>query len=57
MGRIAILAAGLEANETPLSQDVSRFMGMITTVSIVIGVAFGSIYWQTYEITLIYILF
>ncbi|CAG2112837.1 unnamed protein product, partial [Medioppia subpectinata] len=41
MGRIAILAAGLEANDTPLSQDVSRFMSIITTVSILVAGAFA----------------
>lgn len=42
MGRIAILAAGLETNETPLSQDVSRFLSVITTVSILFGGGFAS---------------
>jgi len=41
MGRIAILAAGLESNDTPLSQDVASFLSVITFVSILFGGAFG----------------
>ncbi|XP_054161209.1 sodium/potassium-transporting ATPase subunit alpha-3-like [Oppia nitens] len=41
MGRIAILAAGLEANDTPLSQDVSRFLSVITAVSMFFGALFA----------------
>ena len=41
MGRIAILASGLETNPTPLSQDIHHFISTITYVSIFIGVLFG----------------
>mgnify|MGYP001506987674 CR=1 FL=1 len=40
MGRIAILASGLESNPTPLSQDIDRFISIITYVSIFFGVLF-----------------
>lgn len=41
MGRIAILASGLESNPTPLSQDIHHFISIITYVSVFFGVAFG----------------
>ena len=41
MGRIAILASGLESNPTPLSQDIHHFISIITYVSITFGLLFG----------------
>lgn len=41
MGRIAILASGLESNPTPLSQDIHHFISIITYVSIFFGLLFG----------------
>lgn len=41
MGRIAILASGLESNPTPLSQDIHHFISIITYVSVFFGVVFG----------------
>lgn len=41
MGRIAILASGLESNPTPLSQDIHHFISIITYISIFFGVLFG----------------
>lgn len=42
MGRIAILASGIESNPTPLNVDIHRFISIITYVSIFFGVLFGS---------------
>lgn len=41
MGRIAILASGLESNETPLQQDIESFIQMITIVACTFGCSFG----------------
>ena len=41
MGRIAILASGIETNETPLSGDIHHFISIITYVSIFFGLLFG----------------
>lgn len=41
MGRIAILAAGLESNETPLSKDIHFFINIITIVAAFFGLLFG----------------
>jgi hypothetical protein len=41
MGRIAILAAGLKADDTPLSKDISRFLSAITIVSVFFGSLFA----------------
>jgi hypothetical protein len=41
MGRIAILASGLKADDTPLSKDISRFLSAITIVSVFFGLLFS----------------
>jgi hypothetical protein len=41
MGRIAILASGLKADDTPLSKDISRFLSAITVVSVFFGLLFA----------------
>jgi sodium/potassium-transporting ATPase subunit alpha len=40
MGRIAGLASGLEAGETPLSKEISHFIHIITAVAVALGVGF-----------------
>ena len=38
MGRIANLASQIEAGETPISKEISRFVNIITSVAIFLGV-------------------
>jgi len=40
MGRIAGLASGLDAGETPLSKEISHFIHIITAVAVFLGVGF-----------------
>ena len=40
MGRIAGLASGLDAGETPLSKEIGHFIQIITAVAIAIGIVF-----------------
>ena len=40
MGRIAGLAFGLDAGETPLSKEISHFIHIITAVAIALGIGF-----------------
>lgn len=40
MGRIAGLASGLDAGETPLSKEISHFIHIITAVAIALGIGF-----------------
>ena len=46
MGRIAILASGIETNETPLSADIHHFISIITYVSVFFGLLFGGEYFR-----------
>ncbi|CAG5117965.1 unnamed protein product [Candidula unifasciata] len=41
MGRIAGLASGLEAGETPIAKEISHFIHLITGVAVFLGVSFG----------------
>lgn len=43
MGRIAVLASGLEKEKTPIARELERFIHMITIFAISIGVLFFSI--------------
>ena len=40
MGRIAVLASGLEKTDTPLAKELNRFIHMITIFAISVGVLF-----------------
>ena len=40
MGRIAGLASGLDAGETPLSKEITHFIHLITAVAVFLGVGF-----------------
>jgi sodium/potassium-transporting ATPase subunit alpha len=40
MGRIAGLASGLDAGETPLSKEISHFIHIITAVAVALGIGF-----------------
>ncbi|BFZ00283.1 hypothetical protein BsWGS_03322 [Bradybaena similaris] len=41
MGRIAGLASGLEAGETPIAKEISHFIHLITGFAVFLGVSFG----------------
>jgi len=43
MGRIAGLAAGLQAGRTPIANEIHHFIMIVTGVAMVLGVSFGSI--------------
>merc|ERR1711970_647289 len=40
MGRIAILASGLEAEDTPIAKEIHHFINIITGVAVFLGVSF-----------------
>jgi len=40
MGRIAILASGLEAEDTPIAKEIHHFINIITGVAVFLGVTF-----------------
>ncbi len=40
VGRIAGLASGLQATETPIARELSHFINVISAIAIVLGVAF-----------------
>ena len=40
MGRIAILASGLEAVETPIAREIAHFIHIITAVAVFLGLTF-----------------
>ncbi|OUC43333.1 e1-E2 ATPase, partial [Trichinella nativa] len=40
MGRIAHLASGLETGQTPIAQEITRFIHLITGVAVFLGVTF-----------------
>lgn len=40
MGRIAGLASGLEAGQTPIAKEIERFIHIITAVAVFLGVTF-----------------
>jgi len=40
MGRIAILASGLETVETPIAREIAHFIHIITGVAVFLGVTF-----------------
>ena len=40
MGRIAILASGLETVETPIAREIAHFIHIITAVAVLLGVTF-----------------
>ncbi|CAL1533169.1 unnamed protein product [Lymnaea stagnalis] len=43
MGRIAGLASGLEAGETPIAREITHFIHIITGVALMLGISFGII--------------
>ncbi len=40
MGRIAVLAEGLESGETPIAKEIAHFIHIITAVAVFLGVTF-----------------
>merc|ERR1719511_138786 len=40
MGRIAILASGLETEDTPIAKEIHHFINIITSVAVFLGVTF-----------------
>ena len=43
MGRIAGLASGIVARETPIAREIEHFIHIITAVAVFVGVTFGII--------------